>query len=171
MIYQTTRLIWNLLRTTTANDRMCYDIFRLFVGENKKRKPVMEGNCRLNIKIDGHIADLYCLFEYCKTYGLFYLLLFHYVKTFFFLVVGRKKCLPFHRRNVDFADRIVLLESKSLLWYHYELYFPAVAMWYSRSLIMTMKSRVHECFRPTIFKIHLQKAPFWKILRYVDFET
>ena len=36
---------------------------------------------------------------------LFYLLLFHYLKTFFFfLVVGRKKSLYFHGRDVDFDD-------------------------------------------------------------------
>ena len=40
---------------------MWCDIFRFFVGRNEKRKPVMEENCRLNIKIECHIADLYFL--------------------------------------------------------------------------------------------------------------
>ena len=42
---------------------MWCDIFHLFVGPNTKRKRVMEGNFRLNINIQGHIADLYYLFR------------------------------------------------------------------------------------------------------------
>ena len=41
------------------------DIFHLFVGQ-KKRKPVMEDNFRLNINIEGYIANLHCLFQYFK---------------------------------------------------------------------------------------------------------
>ena len=46
---------------------MLCDIFHLFVGRNKNRKTAMEGNCRLNINIEDHIFDLYCLFRYFKN--------------------------------------------------------------------------------------------------------
>ena len=60
--YQTTRVIyWNLLRITSTSATMWYDIFHLFVGRNKKRIPVMEGNFWSNINIEGHIANLHCL--------------------------------------------------------------------------------------------------------------
>ena len=67
--YQTARIIHlNLLRITTANAIMWCDIFHLFVGRNKKpRKPVMEGNFRLIINIEGHNANLHCLFWYFKN--------------------------------------------------------------------------------------------------------
>ena len=86
---------------------MWCDIFHLFVGRNKKENL---GNCRLNINVEGHITDLFCLFRYFKSCDLFYLLLFHYIYIFFFLlVVGRKKSLSFHERDIDFADSIVFL--------------------------------------------------------------
>ena len=67
--YQTAWMIHlNLLRITTANAIMWCDIFHLFVGRNKKtRKPVMEGNFRLIINIEGHNANLHCLFWYFKN--------------------------------------------------------------------------------------------------------
>ena len=67
--YQTARIIHlNLLRITTANAIMWCDIFHLFVGRNKKtRKPVMEGNFRLIVNIEGHNANLHCLFWYFKN--------------------------------------------------------------------------------------------------------
>ena len=67
--YQTARIIHlNLLRITTANAITWCDIFHLFVGRNKKtRKPVMEGNFRLIINIEGHNANLHCLFWYFKN--------------------------------------------------------------------------------------------------------
>ena len=49
-------------------------------------------------------------FDNLKTCEAFYLLLFYYVKIFFFLLaVGWKESLSFHGRDVDFADGIVLL--------------------------------------------------------------
>ena len=110
---------------TTANAIMWCDIFHLFVGRNKKRKLVMKGNYWLNVKIEGHIANLYCLFPYFKNMRPFYLHLFQHIKIFIFLlVVGRKKSLSFHGRDVNFADGIVLLD---FFGYHYELYFPPIA--------------------------------------------
>ena len=95
--YQTTQFIhWNLVRITTAKIVMWCDIFHLFVGRNKKRKPAMEGNCWLNINIEDHMADLHGLFQYFKKCGFSYLLLFHYIIIFFFLlVVGQKKANHF----------------------------------------------------------------------------
>ena len=102
LYYQKTRvIIWNLLRITNANALMWCDIFHFFVGRNKKRT----GNGRkLPVKHNDWRPYYRPLF--------FYLLLVHYVKIFFvLLVVGQKKSLPFHGRDVDFADGIVLLDS------------------------------------------------------------
>ena len=76
--YQTTRIThWNLQRITNVNAIMRCDIFNLFVGRNKKRKPVMEGNFRLNIHIEGHAANHHCLFWYFKDIWPFLLTLIH----------------------------------------------------------------------------------------------
>ena len=50
---------------------MWCDIFNLFVEWNQKRKPVMEGNCRLNINIKGHIAHIYFLIRFLKEHAAF----------------------------------------------------------------------------------------------------
>ena len=51
-------------------------------------------------------------FDAIKTWH--YLPLFHYIKVFFFLhVVGRKKSLSFHGKDVNFTDGISLLASQS----------------------------------------------------------
>ena len=84
--YQTTRVIhWNLRRIVTVNATMWCDIFHLFVGRNKKRKPVMEGNFKLNINIEVHIADLHCLFRYFKNIWSFLLSLISLNKDIFLL--------------------------------------------------------------------------------------
>ena len=63
MYYRTTGDIHlNLLKITFANGLMWCNVFHLFVGRNKKRKPVIEGHFRLNMNIEGHMNDLYCLF-------------------------------------------------------------------------------------------------------------
>ena len=141
--YQTARIIHlNLLRITTANAIMWCDIFHLFVGRNKKtRKPVMEGNFRLIINIEGHNANLHCLFWYFKNIWPFLLTLISLNKDIFLL----SRCQS--------EKKLVLSEKRHLLhwwhssscvvkfwWYHYELYFSAMAMWYSSSTIMTMKA-------------------------------
>ena len=59
--------VTNLVRITTAKAIMWCDVFHIFVRRNKKRKPVMEGNFRLHITIEGHIADSFSLFRYFKN--------------------------------------------------------------------------------------------------------
>ena len=107
---------WNLLRMTIANDIMWCDIFHLFVEQNKKT--VMEGNCWLNINIEGHTDNLYCLFWYFKITRLFSVtLLFYCIKIMFFLlVVWREKKLVFSWKrhwDIEFFDGVVLLTSQS----------------------------------------------------------
>ena len=107
---------WNLLRITIANDIMWRDIFHLFVEQNKKT--VMEGNCWLNINIEGHTDNLYCLFWYFKITRLFSVtLLFYCIKIMFFLlVVWREKKLVFSWKrhwDIEFFDGVVLLTSQS----------------------------------------------------------
>ena len=86
---------------TTANAIMWCDIFHLFVGRNKKRKPVMKGNYWLNVKIEGHIANLYCLFPYFKNIRPLLLTLISTYKNIYLpsccrtekkLVLSRKRC-------------------------------------------------------------------------------
>ena len=85
---------------------MWCNIFDLFVGRNKIGKPLIAGNRRLNINIEGHIAHL--CFLCC------YLLLFQYKNCFSLVLLSeRKKSLTFHGKDVDFADGIVLFGSKS----------------------------------------------------------
>ena len=138
--YQTTRVIhWNLLQIiSTAKAIMWYDIFHFLVGRNKKRKLIMEGNFPLNINIEGHIADLHCLFSW----------------SFLLVLISLKKdrFLPSCCRT---EKKLVLSDKRHLfhwwhsssclvkfLWYHYELHFPSIATWYSSSTIMTMKAPV-----------------------------
>ena len=106
--YQTTRVKhWNPLKITSANAIMWCDIFHLLVGRNKKRKPSMEGNYWLNINIQGHIADLYCLFRYLKAFLLTLISLYKNIFLFFLFLDG-KICF-FHERDIDFAEGIVFL--------------------------------------------------------------
>ena len=132
---------WNLLRMTIANDIMWCDIFHLFVEQNKKT--VMEGNCWLNINIEGHTDNVYCLFWYFKITPFFSLtLLFYYIKIIFsLLVVWRKKSLSFHGRDIDFFDGIVLLTSQSFY-----------------DIIMTY------IFQQLYYDIRVQQLSLWKDL-------
>ena len=79
---------------------MWCDIFHLFVGRNKKRKPVIEGNFRLNINIEGHIAYLHCLFRHFKNIWPF-LLTFISLNQDIFLpsFVERKRIPSFQKRK------------------------------------------------------------------------
>ena len=93
--YQTTRVThWNLQIIITANAIKWCDIFHLFVGWNKKRKPVMEGNCRLNINFEGHIAELYRLFRYFKNMWPFLLTLISLYKNIFLPSYCRMEITP-----------------------------------------------------------------------------
>ena len=121
----------------------CNYIFHLFIGWNKKRKPSMEGNCRLNINIVDQITDLYCLFRYVKSMWPFLLTPISLYKSFFFFfsLVNGKKSNPF---TEDLLISLMVLSFflVKFLWCHYELYFPAIAMWYSRSTILSTKALV-----------------------------
>ena len=111
-IYYTTQVTyWNLLRITTANAIIRYRIFHLFVGRHKKRITVMERDCRLNIKIESHIADLCYLFWHFKNMLPFLLALILLYKNIFLSssCCQMENSLSFHGRNVDFAHVIVLL--------------------------------------------------------------
>ena len=130
-------------RITTDKPIMWTDIFDLFVGQNKKRKPLTEDYGRLNINVEGHIASLYCLFRYFKNIWSFLLTLISLNKNIFLpsycraekeLVLSRKRHWFRWWHSPSFLVKF--------LWYHYELYFPAIAIWYSRSTIMTMKTPV-----------------------------
>ena len=66
----------------------------------------MKGNFWLNINIDGHIADLHCLFRYFKNIWPFLLTLISLNKDIFihfFFKVNKKRLL--------FTDDIILLAS------------------------------------------------------------
>ena len=79
---------------------MWCDIFHLFVGRNEKRKPVIEGNFRLNINIEGHIADLHCLFPYFKNIWPFLLTLISLNRDVFLpSFVGRKRFSSFQKKK------------------------------------------------------------------------
>ena len=139
-IYYTTQVTyWNLLRITTANAIIRYHIFHLFVGRHKKRIPVMERYCRLNMKIEGHIANLYYLFWHFKNM-LPYFTIQKYFSFFFLLSDGKQLILSWKRRQFCWSHSPSCLVK--YLWYHYELYFAAIGMWYSRLKIMTMEAPV-----------------------------
>ena len=171
--YQTTRVThWNLQIIITANAIKWCDIFHLFFGWNKKRKPVMEGNCRLNINFEGHIAELYRLFRYFKNMWPFLLTLISLYKNIFILSYCRMEITPVlsrkRRRFLISLYKIIFLPSccrmeitpvlsrkrrrfcwwhspsclVKFLWCHYNLYFPAIAMCSSRSTIVNMKAPV-----------------------------
>ena len=104
-------------------------------------KLLLERNFWLNIYIESHIAYLYYLFWYFKNIWPFLLTLISLNKDIFLL----SRCQS--------EKKLVLSEKRHLLhwwhssscvvkfwWYHYELYFSAMAMWYSSSTIMTMKA-------------------------------
>ena len=142
--YQTTRVThWNLQIIITANAIKWCDIFHLFIGRNKKRKPVMEGNCRLNINFEGHIAELYRLFRYFKNMWPFLLTLISPYKNIFLPSYCRMEITPVLSRK---RRRFCWWHSPSclvkFLWCHYNLYFPAIAMCSSRSTIVNMKAPV-----------------------------
>ena len=84
---------------------MWCDIFTFLSDEIKKKRTFNRRKSPKDI-LTIPIAYFYNL----KTCDASYLLLFHYVKVFFFLLVGGwKENLSFHGRDVDFADGIVLL--------------------------------------------------------------
>ena len=166
--YQITRVIrWNLRRIVTVNATMWGDIFHLFVGRNKKRKPVMEGNFKLNINIEVHMADLHCLFRYFKNIWSFLLSLISLNKDIF---------LPSCCRT---EKKLVLSEERHFQWWHsppchvkfYDIIWIILSS--NCNLIFDFNNYDHEStlsvgiqiFRLTIFKIHLylQKEDFWKI--------
>ena len=135
---------------------MWCDIFHLFVRWNKNRKTVMKGNFWLNINIDGHIADLHCLFRYFKNIWPFLLTLISLNKDIFihfFFKVNKKRLL--------FTDDIILLASWSFmisLWIilsrNCNVIFEFNNYDYKSTCSLGMQS-----FRPKIFKIHLH---LWK---------
>ena len=129
MNYQATRAIhWNLFGITTANAIMWCDIFHLFVGRNKK-----------TLKTILLIFIIY--FHILKTCGFFYL--FHYTKIIFsLLVVGRKKNLVLTLKRRWFRSWHSSYYFVKFLWYHDDLHFPAIGIWYSRSTIMSLKTHV-----------------------------
>ena len=74
----------------------------------------MEGNIRLNINIEGHIVNLFCLFGYFKNMWPFSLTLLSLIKNISIRSCCRtKQCLSFHERGVYFTDDIVLVASES----------------------------------------------------------
>ena len=137
-------------------------IFHLFVRWNKNRKTVMKGNFRLNINIDGHIADLHCLFRYFKNIWPFLLTLISLNKDIFLPFCCRKeKKLVFSEKVLLFTDDIVLLASWSFmisLWIilsrNCNVIFEFNNYEYKSTCSLGMQS-----FRPTIFRIHLH---LWK---------
>ena len=106
--YQTTRVIhWNLLRIATTNAIKWCDVFYLFVGVNKKEKPVMEGTFRLKINIEGHIAAFNCLFRYFKNIWIFLFTLISLNKNIFLPACSRTE------------KKVVLSEKRYLFhWWH-----------------------------------------------------
>ena len=139
--YQTTRvIIWNLLRITIANAIMWCDIFHRFVGRHKKN--VMEGNCRLNINIEGHFANLNCLFRYFKNMWPFLHTPISLCKNIFLPSCCRTEKLALSRKRRWFRWWHSPAWFGKFLRYHYRLCFPAIVMWYSRPAIMTMKALV-----------------------------
>ena len=74
--YQTTRVMhWNFSITGTANAIIWHDI-----SWDRVKETVMEGNCWLNINIEGHVVDPY--FDTLKTCSFFYLFLFFHLLVF-----------------------------------------------------------------------------------------
>ena len=102
--YNTTLYFFSSIFFIFSSDGMKKETGFLFSWKEK-----MEEDCRLNINMEDHIADLYCLFRYFKNMWPFLLTLVSLCKNIFLLVVGRKNRLSFHRRDIDFADGIVLL--------------------------------------------------------------
>ena len=90
---------------TTKIARIRCDIF-VFLSDEKKTKKTFNRR-----KLPKDILTIpIAYFCNLKTCDASYLLLFNYVKVFFFLlVVGWKESLSFHGREVDFADGIVFL--------------------------------------------------------------
>ena len=109
----------------------------------------MEGNFQLNINIEGDIADLHCLFRYFKNILPFQLTLISVNKDIFLRSCYRteKKLLLSEKRNLF---RWWHSPSCPFWWNHYELYFPAIAMWYSSSTIMSMKPSVPEKYKISV---------------------
>ena len=141
---------------------MWRDIFHLFVEQNKKT--VMEGNCWLNINIEGHTDNLYCLFWYFKITRLFSVtLLFYCIKIMFFLlVVWREKKLVFSWKRHWFFWWHSPSHLAKFLWHHYDLYFPAIVLWYSRSTIIPLKRKEGEISVIIIFeKYYLKSTCFY----------
>ena len=162
---------WNLLRITTANAIMWCDIFHFFIGRNKNRKPIMKGNFWLNINIEGHISDLHCLFRYFKNIWPFRLTLVLLNKDIFLPSCCReqKNLVLSEKRHLFHWWHSLSCLVKSLL-YHYELYFPAIAIWYLSSTIMTMKAPVPQEYKVSVrlflkFTIIFQKDIFEKYYR------
>ena len=101
----------------------------------------MEGNFRLIINIEGHNANLHCLFWYFKNIWPFLLILISLNKDIFSFLLSDEKNLALSEKRHFFH----WWHSPSCFvkfLYHYELYFPAIAMWYSSSTITTMKASV-----------------------------
>ena len=78
-----------------------------------------------------------------ETCGLFYLLLFYLLRKNIFLpsCLTRKK-LNLSRKRRWFCWWHTLSWLVNFLWYHYGLYFPAIAIWYSRLAVMPAKAPV-----------------------------
>ena len=117
-------------------------IFFTFLSNGiKKRKPIVEGNFRSNINIEGHIADLHCLFWYFKNIWPFLFIIISLNKDIFLpSCCWMEKKLAFSKKKHLFHWWHSPSCLVKFIWYHYELYFPAIAMWYSSSTIMTMKA-------------------------------
>ena len=81
--------------------------FHLSVGWNKKRSPIMTGNCQLNINIEDHTANLSCLHRFFKNISSFLPSLISLYKNIF-LPFGWKNGLSFHGRELDFANYMVI---------------------------------------------------------------
>ena len=123
----------------------------------------MEGNHRLNINIEDHIADLYCLFGYFKSMWPFLLTLISLYKTIF---------LPSRCRTLISLMALSFLPRKDfmmLLW---------VILSSNCNVIIALNNYGYKStyslrrwsFRPTTFKIHLylEKNRFRKILSKTD---
>ena len=97
-----------------------------------------------------------------------------------FLLSGAKKTCPFRKKTFISLMAKSFLPRKVFI-IHYELYFPAIAMWYSSSTIMTMKAPVPQEYKVSVrlflkFTIVFKKDIFEKYYRkpistYFDSET